>query len=78
MQKKESFHVGMIWALMKDFKLSYVSKVVWAEYIQQVTSVRFTRESQSSSDKQNPRVHGSVTTHTSSSILFLSHAKRMV
>jgi hypothetical protein len=62
----------------KDFRPSYISEDVWVEYIQHVMSARFTRRSQSDTDNQNRRVHGYITKHTSGSVLFILHAKRII
>jgi len=65
----------MVW---RDFKPLYVSKAIWVEYIQQMTSKHFMQWSQSNVENQNKEIHGSITTHTSGSIMFGLHAKRMV
>jgi len=60
----------------RDFKPIYIPTDIWPHYLEHVTSERFTRRSQSGSGNQNRPIHGSVTTHTSSSVSFA--AKRVV
>jgi hypothetical protein len=43
-----------------------------------MTSEQFTQRSQSGAGNRNQQIHGSLTTHTSDSILFVAHAKQMV
>ena len=77
MRKKEL----SIWndlAVWKDFILVYMSKAVWKEYIQHMMSRCFKRCSQSDVENWNQHVHDFITTHTSSYIPFISHAKQMI
>jgi hypothetical protein len=62
----------------RDFKPIYIPEDIWMHYLEHVTSKRFTRRSQSNAGNQNRPIHGLVTTHTSNSVLFVTHAKRMV
>jgi hypothetical protein len=65
-------------AVWRDFRLPYIPKNIWPQYIHQVMSERFTRRSQSGADNRNRQIHGSVTTHTGGSIPFTAHVKWMV
>jgi hypothetical protein len=62
----------------KDFRLSYISKDIWVQYIHHVMFEWFTWRSQSGAENQNWQIHGSVTTHIDGSVLFIAHTKRMV
>ena len=62
----------------KDFRPPYISKAVWAEYIQHVTSMQFMQRSQSGMESRNRHFRGSVTTYTSGSVSFVLHAKLIV
>jgi len=65
-------------AVWRDFEPIYIPEDIWPHYLEHVTSQRFTQRSQSGASNQNQPIHGSVTTHTGSSILFAAHAKRVV
>jgi hypothetical protein len=65
-------------AVWQEFKPPFISGDIWAAYIEHVTSEQFSRRSQSGAVNQNREIHGSVTTHTGSSVSFSAHAKRMV
>jgi hypothetical protein len=65
-------------AIWKNFRPPYISKAIWADYIQHMTSAHFTRGSQSGTENRHRLVHDSVITHTSGSVPFVSHVKRMV
>jgi hypothetical protein len=65
-------------AVWRDFKLIYVSEDIWPHYLEHVTSEQFTQCSQSAAGNRNRPIHGSVTMHTSGSVPFAAHAKRMV
>jgi hypothetical protein len=65
-------------AVWLEFKPPFISGDIWAAYIEHVTSERFSRRSQSEAVNRNREIHGSVTTHTSGSVPFSAHAKRMV
>jgi hypothetical protein len=65
-------------AIWRDFKPTYISIDIWPHYLEHVTSERFTRHSQSGADNWNQPIHGSMTMHTSGSVSFAAHAKRMV
>jgi hypothetical protein len=62
----------------KDFKPLHIPEDIWPQYIEHVTSERFTRRSQSGAGNQNRQIHGSLTTHTDGSVPFTAHAKQMV
>jgi hypothetical protein len=62
----------------RDFKPPYIPEDIWPQYIEHVTSERFTRRSQSGADNRNRQIHGLVTTHTGGSVPFAAHAKRML
>ena len=59
----------------KDFRSPYISEVVWAKYIQHVTSVHFMQRSQSDAENRHRHVHEFVTTHTDYSMLFFFACK---
>jgi hypothetical protein len=65
-------------AVWRDFKPLYIPADIWPQYLEHVTSERFTRCSQSGAGNWNRPIHGSVTMHTGGSVLFAAHAKRMV
>jgi len=65
-------------AVWRDFKPIYILTDIWPLYLDHVMSERFTRCSQSGAGNRNRPIHGSVTTHTSGSVPFAAHAKRMV
>jgi len=65
-------------AIWRDFKAIYIPEDIWLHYLEHVTSERFTRCSQSGAGNRNWPIHGSVTTHTGSSVPFVGHAKWMV
>jgi len=62
----------------RDFKLLYIPGNIWQQYIEHVTFEQFTRRSQFDAGNRNWQIHGSVTTHTSGSVPFAAHLKRMV
>jgi hypothetical protein len=62
----------------RDFRRPYIPEDIWVQYIQHVTSERFTRHSKSDADNQNWKIHGLVTTHNGGSIPFTTHVKWMV
>ncbi|KAL9391363.1 hypothetical protein Peur_015283 [Populus x canadensis] len=64
-------------AVWQEFKPPFISGEIWTAYIEHVTSERFSRRSQSGADNRNRQIYGSVTTHTSGSVPFSAHAKRM-
>ena len=59
-------------AVWRDFKPIYIPADIWPFYLEHVTSERFTRRSQSGTGNRNRPIHGSVTTHTGSSVLNIS------
>ena len=65
-------------AVWRDFKPIYIPEDIWPHYLEHVTSERFTRRSLSGVGNRNRLIYGSVTTHTSGSVLFAAHAKRIV
>ena len=65
-------------AVWWEFKLPFILGDIWAAYIEHVTFERFSRCSQFGTDNQNLKIHGLVTTHTSGSVPFSAHSKRMV
>jgi hypothetical protein len=65
----------VIW---RDFKPLHISKAIWENYIQNVMWEHFMQRSYSGAKNQNKEIHGSITTQTSGSILFVLHAKRKV
>ena len=65
-------------AVWRDFKPIYILADIWLLYLEHVTFERFTRCSQFGASNRNRPIHGSVSTHTSNSVLFVAHAKRMV
>ena len=65
-------------AIWRDFKPLYISADIWPQYIKHVTSERFIQRSQSGAGNWNRQIHGSVTTHTSGSVLFAAYVKRIV
>jgi len=65
-------------AVWRDFKLIYIPEDIWSHYLEHMMSERFTRRSQSDAGNRNRLIHGSMTTHTGSSVPFAAHAKRMV
>jgi len=65
-------------AVWMDFKPIYIPEDIWPHYLEHVTSERFTRRSQFDAGNRNQPIHGSVTTHTSSSVSFAAYAKWMV
>jgi len=65
-------------AVWREFKPPFISRDIWTQYIEHVTSERFARCSQSDADNRNQQIHGSVTTHTDGSVPFGAHAKQMV
>jgi len=65
-------------AVWRDFEPIYIQEDIWPHYLEHVTSERFTKRSQSGVSNHNRPIHGSVTTHTGSSVLFATHAKRVV
>ena len=78
-QKKESFQAGRTWwfGRMSDYRMSrrlYGRNI----YIEHAMSKHFVGQSQSGVENPNKHVHDFVTTHTSDSIPFFLHSKRMV
>jgi hypothetical protein len=71
----EGWNEVVIWW---EFKPPFTSGDILTQYIEHVTSERFTRQSQSGADNRNRQIYGSVTTHTGGSIPFSAYAKRMV
>jgi len=65
-------------AVWREFKPPFISRDIWAAYIEHVMSKRFSRRPQSRAVNRNWQIHGSVTTHTGGSIPFSAHAKRIV
>jgi hypothetical protein len=65
-------------AVWRDFKPLHIPKDIWPQYIEHVTSKRFTRRSQSGACNRDRQIHGSMTTHTDDFVPFVAHAKRMV
>jgi hypothetical protein len=65
-------------AVWRDFKLSYIPRDIWPQYIEHVTSERFTRCSQSDADNRNRQIHGSETMDTGGSVSLAAYAKQMV
>jgi len=65
-------------AVCRNFKPIYIPEDIWPHYLEHVTSERFTWYSQSGAGNQNQPIHGSVTTHTGSSVPFAAHAKWMI
>jgi hypothetical protein len=65
-------------AVWQEFKPPFILGKIWTAYIEHVTSERFSLRSQSGVKNRNRQIHGSVTTHTSGSVPFSTHAKRMV
>jgi hypothetical protein len=65
-------------AIWRNFEPIYIPEDIWPHYLEHVTSERFTQRSQSGANNQNRSIHGLVTTHTGSSVLFAAHAKRVV
>jgi hypothetical protein len=65
-------------AVWREFKPLFISRDMWAAYIEHMTSEQFSRRSQSGAINQNREIHGSVTTHTGGSVPFSAHAKRMI
>jgi len=61
----------------RDFKPIYIPTDIWPHYLEHMTSERFTPRSQAGAGNLNRTIHGSVTTHTGSSVSFAAHAKRM-
>jgi len=60
-------------AVWREFKPPFISRDIWAAYIEHVMSERFSRRSQYGAGNRNRQIHGSVTTHTSGSVPFSAH-----
>jgi hypothetical protein len=66
------------WNDVADWREIYIPADIWPPYLELMMSERFTRRSQSGAGNRNRPIHGSETTHTSGSVLFIAHAKRMI
>jgi len=60
----------------RDFKHMQFTEGIWDAYLQHVMLEHFLRWSKSGLENRTKEIHGSITTHTGRSILFISHVRK--